>query len=587
MPPLTLSQPSADLLLAALMMTALFLPVLHWLFPRLSPHARRVALVFFTLQLLILAMDILNHPMPDMQRWLWDIDQEWNIPSAFAAAQLAAIATLALFLARQNQPASRWRRIYLLGIGLVFLALLEGEAFYLYKSLVRSSIDWKLAYLLPGLPLLALTSLAAYRWSKRAWFWHRYVLLGLALLGIGAALIDDQSICGLTSILASGDCVKLRFAEEVLEMLGPWLALLSMLGIFSAEEPKPTRRHRSVLAAVPAAVFLAVLLSAPLFRPEWDEWRQLPLRLAARQELAAQAESAAVRFESSSQLHGYSLSHNDESLKLRLSFSSGNSETRSLGQSLHIVDQASALSLASIDTAWCCPHYLHVFAPDYSYGFEVMRSYPPWLFDEALYRQSLEVSLPPDTPRNRALWVVLSLWHEDGSAYVQQKILSSSHPLLSDTQVILGEIVLQAPASSGDPPPALARFDNGFALQPVTLPASASAGTSLPITFHWRADSASNEDYGQFLHMQHIESGEWVVYNQPPLGARLPTRLWYSGLEDSETWQLPLPAELAPGGYAISTGLYRVSDKERLPARDAQGAPWREHRVILGRLTLD
>ena len=91
----------------------------------------------------------------------------------------------------------------------------------------------------------------------------------------------------------------------------------------------------------------------------------------------------------------------------------------------------------------------------------------------------------------------------------------------------------------------------------------------------------------QFLHLGHESSGEWWVYDQQPLGARLPTRLWYKGLADSETWQVPLPADLAPGRYRVFTGLYRTRDLERIPANDAGGSPFPDARVPLGSLTIE
>ena len=83
------------------------------------------------------------------------------------------------------------------------------------------------------------------------------------------------------------------------------------------------------------------------------------------------------------------------------------------------------------------------------------------------------------------------------------------------------------------------------------------------------------------------ESGEWWGYDQPPLGGRLPTRLWYSGLAESETWAVPAPEDLASGRYAVYTGLYRRRDLRRIPARDAAGHAWRDARVLLGHLRLE
>ena len=102
----------------------------------------------------------------------------------------------------------------------------------------------------------------------------------------------------------------------------------------------------------------------------------------------------------------------------------------------------------------------------------------------------------------------------------------------------------------------------------------------------WRAEAAARDDWIQFLHLGHEPSGEWFVYDQQPLGIRLPTRLWYKGLADSESWSVPLPSDLQPGRYAVFTGLYRASDKERLSARDASGEPFLDARVPLGSLVV-
>ena len=76
-------------------------------------------------------------------------------------------------------------------------------------------------------------------------------------------------------------------------------------------------------------------------------------------------------------------------------------------------------------------------------------------------------------------------------------------------------------------------------------------------------------------------------FDQQPLGPRLPTRLWYKGLADSETWHVPLPADLPRGSYSAYTGLYKSQDLQRLPATDADGASWPEGAVRLGKLAVE
>ena len=203
-----------------------------------------------------------------------------------------------------------------------------------------------------------------------------------------------------------------------------------------------------------------------------------------------------------------------------------------------------------------------------------------------MHKQRISVELPPEAPDNRALWVVLTTWRQEGEEYVRQKIISSDHQLLDDSQVVLSELVLPAESSSSLAG-TKATFDNGFALGMVTLPGSASPGGTLDISFAWRTDIDSGEDYTQFLHFYHEDSGALWGFDQQPLGARLPTRLWYSGLADSENWEIDLPDELAPGQYKVFAGLYRTSDLERLPASDADGRNMVDALVPLGRLTID
>ena len=169
---------------------------------------------------------------------------------------------------------------------------------------------------------------------------------------------------------------------------------------------------------------------------------------------------------------------------------------------------------------------------------------------------------------------------------MRQKVLASDLNLLSETQVVLGELVLPADSPTPESVP-LAQFDTGFTLDAVDMPEIARAGETLTIPFAWRSEEQGREDYIQFLHLGHQESGVWFVYDQQPLGPRLPTRLWYQGLADSEVWQVPFPADLAPGRYTVFSGLYRTRDSERVPASGADGTPWLDARVPLGSIMVE
>ena len=133
------------------------------------------------------------------------------------------------------------------------------------------------------------------------------------------------------------------------------------------------------------------------------------------------------------------------------------------------------------------------------------------------------------------------------------------------------------------------RFDNGFILDAAEIAGVRQrSGETLTITIclAQRCGRATRTTCNSCI-LVHEESGEWWVYDQQPLGDRLPTRLWYEGLADSETWNVPLPVDLVPGRYSVFTGLYRVRDRERVPVHDGEGMYWLDARVSLGSLIID
>ena len=203
-----------------------------------------------------------------------------------------------------------------------------------------------------------------------------------------------------------------------------------------------------------------------------------------------------------------------------------------------------------------------------------------------MYRQRVVVHIPPNFPGNRAFWLVLAIWKK-GDGYENLTIHSSELRQLSDTQIVLQEFVIPAEAALPLPEDALdIRFEGGFALRGAELPAEATPGDRLRIPMTWEAEAEGEEDWVQFLHFVHEETGTLWNHDQPPLGARLPTRLWYEGLRDTEAWQIALPEDLAPGRYAIYTGLYRLSDLARLPVEDEDGVALPDARAPLGSLMI-
>ncbi len=485
-------------------------------------------------------------PSSNFEHWLQILTGEYNIPATLASAQLALVGCVALLTAQVVKT----QRLYNIGVGLVFLFLALDE----YHKIHERVPNWAAYYAALGAVIALATIVLAIFSPRRARKWQVCFLWGLAISGAGAIAFELMPpVCESIGPFRLNECLLFSTMEEALEFIGVWLVLVSVLGQFSLSAPTSSALIRRTLYAVPILwVFLLLLIS---FVPA------LELRLLARR--------GSVQFQSGLSLHGYTTESSREATRVRLYASAKQGSTR-LGYSIHLIDQVKGISIARSDKWEDRRNGFWLFGPEYA----------------PIYGQVIEVEIPPQTPVNRAYWVTLSLWKKSGDDYARRRVLASDLELLSETQVILGELVIPA-ESAAAPTVTLAQFDNGFALAAADLPERARPGDALSVSFTWRSDVDSQEDHVQFLHLGLEESGKWFVYDQQPLGRRLPTRLWYSGLADSETWRVPLPADLAPGRYAVFTGLYRARDQERVNVSDANGSPYIDARVPLGTLIIE
>lgn len=521
--------------------------------PRLSPFSRRLALALLAAQIVVISISLVFRSTSDFWYWLWSLNREGNIPALLASGQLM-LAALVAFLAAWLCPRRQlWQRAYLAAFGLLIAILAADEAISLHER----NRDLEVIYVMLGIVLLALSAKAAAHSPRQNWILHICLLAGLGIAGFGEIVVERfrrVHICEEFGFIELSECLEPYFLEEPLAFLGIWLALVALLGHLATLAPLPRRYIRLSLLLLPCLGILIVFLVLPIHQPVPPGW----------------AQPASVVFESGTQINGYRIDSETKQVSVIMYFPVGQ-DIRDMGYSLHVVDQTSRESVFS-HNAFLRRRYRKV-----SYLGHDFRP---------LYDQRSALAFPPDTPINHAFWIMLTLWREDDDGFVRQSIRSSDLALLDNSQVILGEIALRD-SQAGPLASPLAVFDNGFRLEAVELPERALAGETLPLRFAWRAEKPGEEDFIQFLHLGHEATGEWWVHDRLPLGPRLPTRLWYAGLADSETWALPLPADLAPGRYAVFTGLYRVSDRERVPVTDAAGATWLDNRVELGGIEIE
>ena len=488
------------------------------------------------------------------RRWYYQAEGMQNIPTLFATAQLLFAGALALTIALRNKPQSPLRTGFWLLFAVGFFTLALDEILVLHE---RWGGMYSL-YVIGGAVLLVGSIWEARRRARLtigiSLLW---IFGGLSIAFLCAKYLDrlPQLQCWNNGIIPEV-CFILGFWEESAELLGVLSALVGLLAYAGATIPVSARGSATKIALASFAISIVITRALSWQLPH------IELRTIAQP----------VRIESdfaNLEVLGYrwDTPQLGDQAGITLYLRTADSLTQKFGYSVEILEQSTARLIVKRD------EWNHLAAHNWVPG--------------RIYREGVALQLPADTPTNRALWLVLAFWRQEGEAYPPLTIRASDQQQLSDTQVALREFVIPAAEGVTLPDNALEfYFSNGFALRCAKIPASARAGEKLAIPMTWQAASDSTDDWVQFLHFVHEETGALWNHDQQPLGARLPTRLWYQGLRDTEVWQFMLPADLAPGRYAIYTGLYRLSDLARLSVSDADGLPLPDARVPLGAITI-
>lgn len=548
---------------AALLYIPTCLLAFRRIIPALLPPAKRLALIVLALQLLVIIVAIEQQSASGFAYWLWHLDLEWNIPSILSSSQLALIGGAALAAACVYRDGAVVQRLYLAALAVLFI-ILGLEEFFAWKESITETA-WRMNYAILGAAVFVATTWITARTPKEERAPLAVLLIGFALLAVGGGIIDMlPEICGDLGLLRLDGCFYFyRSPEEIVEILGAWVVLLALLSRLSRGTAPLSRRGWWLLLLFPLVWILLLIRYSPV----------------STFEVQPPAQPASVKFESNAQLHGFQTDGRGLPA-IAFMYLPYDIDISQLGFSVHLVDQVSGDSLASREI------YAH-------------RRYAVWPGGrgyEPVYAQAIDLHIRPTAPVNRALWIVLTHWREIGGQFLPQAVVASDLRLLNQSQVILGELALRTEPTGSTASP-IAVFENGFALNQVQVRERAQAGSTVNVTFVWEAKVGGSEDFSQFLHFVPVsppeagdanasENSQWWGFDQLPLGARLPTRLWYSGMQDSEIWKVPIPADVAAGNYTLFTGLYRLSDLGRLAASDPAGKPFADDRVPIAFLTI-
>ena len=525
----------------------------------------RLIYLFLVIQILLIVINIVLEQTGSslFPADLWHLDRERNIPSILSTIQWLLLGILCLATGITSGKISRAERLYwiVLCFGITIIALIE------YEMIPRRlfQLSSREMYIPSGLFVAAATLTMILRSSdgKRRLFLS-LLLGGLGVWGLGALVVDTIRLNNSIRVIVS--------LEETLETLGILVALAGVAG-YAAAVVSSARTGRIVIVT---GMLLFILMTGELVNARYGaeiEKFVYPYRTQVEERLFARRILADID-DHALTLTGWQFDFPKagESSTMRLWLHASSSLVDGFGIAMQLLDQESGAVIAAADKMSWNGRNTEKWKP----GRQFTRS------------QAVELTLPADLPVNRAFWLTLSFWEYEGNVAIRPlPVDSSDYPLLGETRIILDELVFPETVASASLAEAPGRFANGFVLQAASFPGRAQAGEALEVTFRWGTDSAGSEDWTQFLHLVHEESGSLWNVDQMPLGLRLPTRLWYAGLQASEAWRFPLPADLQPGRYAIYSGLYRLSDLQRLSVTLADGTQPADARIPLGTILIE
>ncbi len=179
--------------LIRILICLLYVPTCLFVYWRLIPHlsitSRLLASLFLVAQILVIALSLEIKPASDFERWFWDLNQERNIAAALASTQLALVSAVACVTALLPRAWRASQRLYLAGIGLVFLFFAWDEFFLVHERIEY----WEIFYAMIGAAVAAATLLVAIRTPLQLRKWHICLLTGLAISAIGAIALEQSN----------------------------------------------------------------------------------------------------------------------------------------------------------------------------------------------------------------------------------------------------------------------------------------------------------------------------------------------------------------------------------------------------------
>jgi hypothetical protein len=566
-------QPAEILTLGSLHLLYLLLmsvPVVRWLPRTLWAWAAGLAVVAFGWSMSAL----LNFYAGGSGFWSWFLDPaaEKNFTALLTSLLLAGSSLTALVLwwqIRHKQVSVQQVTWGLIALIFGFLAVDE------YASLHESVIFWRQGYAALGGLLLLLLLYLVIRSDNPVRGYRALFIAGLGSMGVAGVLLDafstqsviDIGSVNLTFLACRGEALGVKCrdygnTEEFLEVVGAglmWLSLLAELRVTQTDAATgKTRRAKGWLIRSGVAAWGLVIVG----------WLWLAPALESRFVTPAQVNYGDVS------LNAYAFSEDiiqpGDTLDVTLYAQVNQNVQRDYSMSLHLY-------------TYPVPDVVSIAQDDMTLG-EFKYPTRAWLPGVPV-RNRFQLTLPDDLPTPASYRLVAMLWYDTPSNRIpaQQTDLKT----LSDGAIsVLGTVA----ALEENPPPLpdtpVYHFEEGFSLAGYKMPSEAVTGEDMTVNFWWQTDRAVQSELVHFLHLFHVETDEYVIFDQVPFNGQFPTDDWPAGMQVRDSWTVTLPDDMRTGTYRLQTGLYHVQTQERMPVTAADSSPVQNASIVLGEFSV-
>lgn len=139
--------------------------------------------------------------------------------------------------------------------------------------------------------------------------------------------------------------------------------------------------------------------------------------------------------------------------------------------------------------------------------------------------------------------------------------------LLPQVETVAIGVIKVVPERWPSPPePVLAQIGDGIELRQVGFtPTSVAPGETITVTVLWSVAAAPEAMYTTFVHLGDPDKPPLATGDDQPRQGWYPTQVWEEGEVIADQYTLVVPADLPPGRYPLTIGMYDAAANTRLP----------------------